>query len=118
MARDLPDPQGKLPKMVLAETQAGLDEEERQSKEREKWLAKNRLVEDDDYEWKKLNSAFDCIYYLLLGKYDSLYDAKKELGESLGLSENDIRIIYGFFSSVLMSSERGLEKAEKLLGER
>lgn len=68
MARDLLDPQGKLPKMVLAETQARLDEEERWRKEQEEWRAKNRLVEGEDYEWKKLDGVLDYIYYLLLFK--------------------------------------------------
>lgn len=270
-ARELLDPKKEQPEMVLAETQAIRDEEERRRKEREEWRAKNRLVEGEDYEWKEFENVLDKGYCLLLfkqnedgtisgskwtivcqreqfqegsiksnapveaynlyykryenmggilnypedmkfegkeiyqyttldnpqyhdygrfhrtyftfeeaksaamtrneflgwgeyyksnllkrnwsemsleeakkdyfravkremelrllfpeicgevlrilSKYSSLYDAKKELGERLGLSEADVRIIYDFFSSVSMFSQCGLEEAEKLLEE-
>lgn len=66
--RKLLDPQNKLPQMVLAETQAIWNEEERWRKEQEEWRAKNRLVEGEDYEWKEFGNGFDCGYYLLLFK--------------------------------------------------
>lgn len=68
VALELFDPQNKLPKMVLSETQAIWDEQERERKEREEWRAKNRLVEGEDYEWKEFNRGLERGYYLLLFK--------------------------------------------------
>lgn len=69
VAKNLLDPQGKLPRMVLSETQAIWDEEERERREREEWKAKNRLVEGEDYEWKEFRcTSLEHGYYLLLFK--------------------------------------------------
>lgn len=68
VARDLLDPKGKQPRVVLSETQAIWDEEERKRREAEEWKAANRLVEGEDYEWKEIEAYSERGYYLLLFK--------------------------------------------------
>lgn len=67
-AKKLLDPQDKLPRMVLSETRAIWDDEEKKRREHEEWREKTRLVEGEDYEWKEFESGFERGNYLLLFK--------------------------------------------------
>ncbi|MBD5129529.1 MAG: hypothetical protein HDT43_06350 [Ruminococcaceae bacterium] len=55
--------------------------------------------------------------FRILSKYDTPGNAISEIAETLGLSENDVRIIWRFFPDCSLFTERGLSEAEKILTE-